>query len=226
MQYKAGAWANRTIAQLITDILAAGSVQPIDSDLTAIAAIAPSNDDVIQRKAGAWINRTMAQLLVDILALPLAGGTMTGTTNGTLSASTVAMIAALVGGDTFDRMRLYTDGLEMGDGTSSRDVKIARTAAAMVSLTGGDFRVATVGKGLRVATGTNAKMGTATLVAGTVTVSNTSVTANSHIVPYHVTAGGTQGWLKASKVAGTSLTITSSSSSDTSVVGYLILEPA
>lgn len=40
--------------------------QPIDSDLTAIAAIAPSNDDVIQRKSGAWINRTPVQLLADM----------------------------------------------------------------------------------------------------------------------------------------------------------------
>jgi hypothetical protein len=40
--------------------------QPIDSDLTALAAIAPANDDVIQRKAGAWINRTIAQLKADL----------------------------------------------------------------------------------------------------------------------------------------------------------------
>jgi hypothetical protein len=40
--------------------------QPLDSDLTAIAAIAPANDDVIQRKAGAWVNRTMAQLAADL----------------------------------------------------------------------------------------------------------------------------------------------------------------
>lgn len=40
--------------------------QPVDSDLTAIAAIAPSNDDVIQRKAGAWTNRSIAQLSSDL----------------------------------------------------------------------------------------------------------------------------------------------------------------
>jgi hypothetical protein len=42
------------------------SIQPIDSDLTAIAALAPANDDVIQRKAGAWTNRTPAQLKTDL----------------------------------------------------------------------------------------------------------------------------------------------------------------
>jgi hypothetical protein len=40
--------------------------QPLDSDLTAIAALSPSNDDIIQRKAGAWTNRTMAQLATDL----------------------------------------------------------------------------------------------------------------------------------------------------------------
>lgn len=42
--------------------------QPIDSDLTAIAALAPANDDVIQRKAGVWANRTIAQLIADLIA--------------------------------------------------------------------------------------------------------------------------------------------------------------
>nr|WP_324128882.1 hypothetical protein [Aeromicrobium sp.] len=37
-----------------------------DADLTAIAGLSPSNDDVIQRKAGAWTNRTMAQVKTDL----------------------------------------------------------------------------------------------------------------------------------------------------------------
>lgn len=45
---------------------AGGSYQPVDSDLTAIAAIAASNDDIIQRKAGAWTNRTIAQFKTDL----------------------------------------------------------------------------------------------------------------------------------------------------------------
>lgn len=40
--------------------------QPLDSDLTAIANLSPSNDDIIQRKAGAWTNRTPAQLKIDL----------------------------------------------------------------------------------------------------------------------------------------------------------------
>lgn len=43
-------------------------VEAHDADLTAIAGLSPSNDDVLQRKAGAWANRTIAQLIADIIA--------------------------------------------------------------------------------------------------------------------------------------------------------------
>jgi hypothetical protein len=42
------------------------TIQPLDSDLTAIAALTPTNDDIIQRKAGAWTNRTPAQVKTDL----------------------------------------------------------------------------------------------------------------------------------------------------------------
>lgn len=40
--------------------------QPADADLAAIAALTPSNDDVLQRKAGVWTNRTLTQLGADL----------------------------------------------------------------------------------------------------------------------------------------------------------------
>jgi len=40
--------------------------QPLDGDLTTIAALTPSNDDIIQRKAGSWVSRTLAQLKADL----------------------------------------------------------------------------------------------------------------------------------------------------------------
>lgn len=90
-----------------------------------------------------------------------------------------------------------------------------------------DLLIGTAGKGLRVAEGSNARMGVSTLVAGTVVVSNTSVTANSRIFLTCQTPGGTPGFLRVSaRSAGTSFTILSSSGTDTSVVGWLILEPA
>lgn len=71
-----------------------------------------------------------------------------------------------------------------------------------------------------------ARMGRATLVAGTVTVSTNAITANSEVFLTCQTAGGTPGFLrKGTVVAATSFVITSSSASDTSVVGWMIVEP-
>lgn len=41
------------------------NVQAYDADLSAIAGLSPTNDDVLQRKAGSWTNRTLAQLAED-----------------------------------------------------------------------------------------------------------------------------------------------------------------
>lgn len=91
----------------------------------------------------------------------------------------------------------------------------------------GNLLIQQAGKGLRVKEGSNAKQGTATLSSGSVTVSNTSVTANSRIFLTSQSDGGTPGWLRVSaRTASTSFTITSSSGSDTSTVAYQIFEPA
>lgn len=56
--------------------------QPLDSDLTAIAALSPADDYVLQRKSGAWTARSVAQLRADIgfdidrqVVVPADGGT-------------------------------------------------------------------------------------------------------------------------------------------------------
>jgi len=58
--------------------------QALDSDLTAIAGLSPTNDDVIQRKSGSWINRTLAQLLADLVAF--VGDAGSGGTKGLVPA--------------------------------------------------------------------------------------------------------------------------------------------
>lgn len=40
--------------------------QPLDSDLTAIAGLSPTNNDFIQRKSGAWVNRSVSQVATDL----------------------------------------------------------------------------------------------------------------------------------------------------------------
>jgi hypothetical protein len=83
--------------------------------------------------------------------------------------------------------------------------------------------------GLNVGTGTNIsqiKHGRATLVGGTITVSDASVTANSRIFVCGAVDGGTPGWLRVSaRSAGVSITILSSSGTDTSQVDWLLINP-
>lgn len=70
------------------------------------------------------------------------------------------------------------------------------------------------------------KHGVATLVAGTVTVTDANITANSRIQLTGNSDGGTTGFHRVSaRTASTSFTITSSSGSDTSTVAWLMIEP-
>lgn len=90
----------------------------------------------------------------------------------------------------------------------------------------GDIDMGTAGKGLKVKEGANAKQGTAVLVAGTVTVADTAVTASSRIFLTSQADGGTPGFVRVSaRTAGTSFTITSSNVADTSTIAYEIFEP-
>ncbi|MCL4405231.1 hypothetical protein M1295_01485 [Patescibacteria group bacterium] len=67
------------------------------------------------------------------------------------------------------------------------------------------------------------KIGSATLVAGTITVNNPYVQSTSIIILSRKTIGGTAGYLSLGAViAGISFVINSSSATDTSVVNYLI----
>jgi hypothetical protein len=67
------------------------------------------------------------------------------------------------------------------------------------------------------------RAGTATLSGGTVTVNNPLVGPNSIIIISRKTAGGTLGYLYISAQSNGSFAITSSSSSDTSTINYLII---
>jgi hypothetical protein len=66
--------------------------------------------------------------------------------------------------------------------------------------------------------------GSTTLIAGTKTVTNSFITANSLIFLTASTPGGTQGFLSYVASAG-QVIINSSSGSDTSVVNFIIINP-
>lgn len=144
--------------------------------------------------------------------LPLSGGTITGPVTITGGVLTTAGISD--SGGITSSGNINTTGLTTVTGGSGLNAGI------------GNLDIPQHGAGLKVNEGANGKQGTATLVAGTVTVANTSVTANSRIFLETNTPGGTPGWLLVSaRVVGTSFTILSSSATDTSVVAWEIFEP-
>lgn len=90
----------------------------------------------------------------------------------------------------------------------------------------GNYLLRGLGAGLAVREGANCKQGVATLVAGTVTVANTSITASSRVQLTAQDNNATGALRVSARVAGTSFTITSSNAGDTGVVAYEIFEPS
>lgn len=92
-----------------------------------------------------------------------------------------------------------------------------------------DIKLSTVGSGIYVKEGTNATMGTGTLVGGTVVISTTKVTANSRIFITD-NGGGVVANIGAlyisARSAGTSFTVSSSNVLDTSNFSWIIIEPS
>jgi hypothetical protein len=100
------------------------------------------------------------------------------------------------------------------------------TLTGGLTIASGSLDISAAPGGLRVTETGNAKQGTGTLAAGTVTVANTAVTANSRIFVCSNTDGGTPGFLRVSaRTPGTSFTVTSGSVADTSTFAFEIFEP-
>jgi hypothetical protein len=112
-------------------------------------------------------------------------------------------------------------------------VQSSATAGAAIGFTNavgidntGNLVLKVAGKGLQIKEGSNARMGTATLVGGTIAVANTSVTANTRVFISRSTTGGTVGHLSTTQIASTSFTVNSSDAGDTSTVNWLLIEPS
>lgn len=105
------------------------------------------------------------------------------------------------------------------------DSTVARIIAGLFEFTNLDLKILTVGKGLFVKRGTNAKGGTFTANGATpVVVSNTSVTTESVVSVSIKTVGGTPGPVISVVVnAGANFTFTGTAG-DTSVYNYVITE--
>lgn len=148
------------------------------------------------------------------------------------AASTTDVLTSKVAGDTDPQIVINANGrIEFGGGAGAVDTALFRDGSARLHtindfVSEGNLIVDVAGKGLRVKEGANARSGTATLVAGTVTVSNTSVTASTRIHLTRAATGGTVGHLSYTVSAGVSFTISSSSGTDTSTINWLLVEPA
>jgi len=106
---------------------------------------------------------------------------------------------------------------------ASKRIQIGSSASAVADNT---WVMGIIGYKQAIVEGSNAAMGLATLSGGTITVSNTLVTANSRIFITTQADGGTPGAVRVSgRSAGTNFVITSSSGADTSTVAWEIKEP-
>lgn len=78
---------------------------------------------------------------------------------------------------------------------------------------------------ISVKEGPSARMGAVALIAGSLVVANTTVTAKTRIFLTSQVDGGAPGFVRVSaRTAGTSFTITSSNGGDTSTIAYLLVE--
>lgn len=126
-------------------------------------------------------------------------------------------------------MSLETEG-------SIRSATAAEWVTTTLVLGLGEIGVATDTGDIRVGDGVNQfetlktaggiRKGRATLVAGTVTVANTTITATTIILAQHQTLGTVTAAkiLTLTRSAGVSFTITSTDNTDTSVIGYVLIE--
>jgi hypothetical protein len=111
-----------------------------------------------------------------------------------------------------------------------------KTFTSDITASSANIIAATAGKGLQIKEGTNARMGVATLSSGTVTVSNTSVTANTRIILGRYSPGSSTalGILSVGTVsASTSFVINALKeadatvqTNDVSVVDWILVEAA
>lgn len=139
------------------------------------------------------------------------------TSDVTTSAGTVATTVAAIQGTTVSGTTGGGNVVFSISPTMSGTVTLSHTAAGALTFN-------SIGGGIKLAEGTNGRLGNDKLVAGTVTVNNTSVTAKTRIFLSPSTTGGVQGSLSYTISAATSFTINSSNVADTSNINWLLVE--
>jgi hypothetical protein len=153
----------------------------------------------------------------------VVGNTITNYTTSVNESGAGAANNLVVGNRVDASINVTSAGSVVGPNLGSGAITVAG------DISGGDLIAGAAGKGLKVKEGSNAKMGTATLVAGTATVATTAATATSRILLTTQSLGtvtAAKPIAVTARTAGTSFTITSADATDTSVVAWMLVEPA
>lgn len=179
-------------------------LQPLDGDLTTIAALTAATDSFMQAKAGAWAARTVAQVKTDLGLIGSNSGDQTITLTGMVTGSGTGSFATSLG--SFTKAQLdaaISDGnvLYVGDLTQYTDEAAQDAVGAMVdaSLVYVDAtpllqRAALTGD-VTAAAGSNAT----TIAAGVVTLAKQADVATARIMGRTTAGTGVQEALTAAQ---------------------------
>jgi len=107
--------------------------------------------------------------------------------------------------------------LKGSGGGTARDLVLGFDSTEKARVSSSGFTIGSTGTAIA-----SIKRASATLVAGTVTVSDTATTANTVVLMSVITPGGTVGTLDYDVSAGSSYTINSSSATDTSTINLTV----
>jgi hypothetical protein len=184
-------------------------------------------DDPTDDKTGgrfkALIIKVVTEFL-DLLGVNLpAAGTLTGASGvATHSETDVTVNQSSTAGYTAWLLKVTQTAVGSGLKTLF-DLQVAAATVFKIDNTGSIF-LAGLASRIKQKTGTNGGIGSAVLVAGTVTVANTSVTANTQVRYARKTIGGTVGNMSYTISAGVGFTLASSSNTDTSTIDWELIE--
>ena len=200
-----------------------------------VSKVAPTPSDIGYNIGTSWIDTSTGSYYAltanssgSATWLSLGGSFTPSVTNLTTGAATVSTLLA---GPSWSATGTNTDismtitpkgagGLGLTSGT--------------LTITAGDLIIAGIGNGIRIAEGTNARMGQTTLVGGVSVIANTSVAATSRAFVSRASVGASTalGSLEAVVSDGVGLTITaqdptspgSAVTGDVSIVNWVLIE--
>lgn len=214
--------------------LAYEGVEAINPSNVVIALRAPTSNDINYNDGTFWLNKaTLSAIVIYQKVATIAGvatwvqlassSTSSGSFTNLTAAGTVNLNATGAGVTTVGTGG--TGAVNIGNATGGTAITGAATVTGNLSLTG-------AGTQLRVEGGAVTDfIGTATLVAGTVTVANTNIAAADRIIAFHIAPNASTaiGTLTYTISAATSFTITSldataaTETGDLSTIGYFIV---